>query len=407
MPIKSCKLPEGGDGYQWGDSGKCYADRAEAEKQAAAAHANGYAGDSAIAFDRSVRHFDVDGRLHVDKTNISKATVNPYYGKEIPYDGLQPDRVYQMLRHPDELAKAADTFRNLPLLIEHVPVSAADHRPDLVVGTTGSDVSFDGKYLTCSLSIWDDTAIAGVESREQTELSSAYRYVADMTPGTFEGMPYDGIMRQIVGNHVALVNVGRAGKDVVVADSNPFKEIDMKKNVAISAVLAALVANSIAADSAPYLAIMALDAAKDDEEPKIVAGQDEDDDETEEEKKKRLAAMDEDDDVPSKKPAMDAASVQAMIDTATAATRKDMEALYVARDEVTSIVGKVAMDSAEAVYKFALDTAGIDVTGVHPSAYRALVKMHGERVASAPAVITMDSGKATERFPDISRIKWS
>ena len=38
-----------------------------------------------LAFDRaSVRTIDVDGRLHVAMSNISKATVNPYYGREIP-----------------------------------------------------------------------------------------------------------------------------------------------------------------------------------------------------------------------------------------------------------------------------------------------------------------------------------
>ena len=41
-----------------------------------------------------------------------------------------------------------------------------------------------------------------------------------MTPGvTPEGEKYDGVMRDIVGNHVALVREGRAGPDVVVGDS--------------------------------------------------------------------------------------------------------------------------------------------------------------------------------------------
>ena len=40
-----------------------------------------------------------------------------------------------------------------------------------------------------------------------------------MTPGTYEGEPYHGVMRDIVGNHVALVREGRAGSDVVVGDA--------------------------------------------------------------------------------------------------------------------------------------------------------------------------------------------
>ena len=42
MPIKRCSLKTGKKGYKWGDKGKCYPTRSQAEKQAAAAHASGY-----------------------------------------------------------------------------------------------------------------------------------------------------------------------------------------------------------------------------------------------------------------------------------------------------------------------------------------------------------------------------
>ena len=177
------------------------------------------------AFDRaSVRTVDADGRLHVAVTNISKANVCPYLGKEIPdwqMLGLQPDKIYKLLRDPEELRKAASTFNNLPLLSEHVPVSAADHQPDLVIGSTGTDASFSHPYLKNSLVVWAKDAINAIDSESQKELSSAYRYRADMTPGNYLGETYDGVMRGIVGNHVALVKEGRAGTDVVVGDSKP------------------------------------------------------------------------------------------------------------------------------------------------------------------------------------------
>ena len=55
------------------------------------------------------------------------------------------------------------------------------------------------------------------------ELSLAYFYAPDMTPGTWQGQPYDGVMRQIMGNHLALVEEGRAGHDVAVRDAKPNK----------------------------------------------------------------------------------------------------------------------------------------------------------------------------------------
>lgn len=176
-----------------------------------------------FALDRaSVRTTDADGRLHVEITPISKANVCPYLGSEIPdFEklGLQSDRIYQLLRDPDELRKAAPSFNNLQLLMQHVPVSADDHQPEITIGSTGTDATFEHPYLKNSLVVWAKDAIDAITSNAQKELSSAYRYRADMTPGNYQGADYDGIMRDIVGNHVALVREGRAGTDVVVGDS--------------------------------------------------------------------------------------------------------------------------------------------------------------------------------------------
>jgi uncharacterized protein len=188
-----------------------------------------------LAFDRaSVRTYDQDGRMRVEMTNISKACVNPYLGSEIPDGdrlGLDPKRVYQLLRDPEELAKAAETFNGVPLLDTHVPSTAWDHPKGKVVGTTGTDAVFEAPYLKNSLIVWTADAIQGIESGEQRELSCGYRYRADMTPGTYDGVQYDGVMRDIRGNHVALVAAGRAGPDVVVGDSQleTTKETGMTK----------------------------------------------------------------------------------------------------------------------------------------------------------------------------------
>jgi hypothetical protein len=186
------------------------------------------------AFDKSLRRVDADGRLHVEKSNISKANVCPYYGREIPgYEelGLDGDRAYMLFRDPEELKAAAPTFANLPILKEHMPVSSDEPKPELVVGTIGSNVEFHAPYLTADICIWDAAAIAGIESDKVRELSCAYRYVPVMEPGKYQGESYDGRMTQIQGNHLALVEVGRAGNDVVVADSNPFHKEEPKMNM--------------------------------------------------------------------------------------------------------------------------------------------------------------------------------
>ena len=185
--------------------------------------------DAELAFDRSVRTYDQNGHLNVALAPISKATVNEYYGHEIPDAdklGLDPERRYRLYRDPEELAKAASTFDGKPILLKHQPVSADAHPRDLTVGSIGSGARFEHPYLLAPLSFWDRDAIQGIEREDRKQLSAAYRYRADMTPGTADGQRYDGVMRDIAGNHLALVPEGRAGADVVVGDSKP-KETHM------------------------------------------------------------------------------------------------------------------------------------------------------------------------------------
>lgn len=182
----------------------------------------------AWAFDApSMRQPDHDGRLHVELTPISKANVCPYTGREIQDAnpdkplGLDADKIYYMLRHPDELKKAADSSNGIQLLKKHIGVNADSHKPYDTVGATGTDATFDGTYLKNSLVVWAKDAIDDILSEEKKELSCAYYYTADMTPGVYQGQAYDGVMRDIKFNHVALVPKGRAGPDVCVADSAP------------------------------------------------------------------------------------------------------------------------------------------------------------------------------------------
>lgn len=211
-------------------------------------------GDSAfvIAMDRdSVREKTRDGRLIVKRTHISKANVCPYRGKEIPgweALGLDKDRVYNLLRDPEELRKAASTLNGVQLLIKHVPVNAKTddgHRPMETVGSVGSDAEFDGEYLDNSIYVNAKHGIEAIETNKQRELSAGYHYKPDMTPGIFRGTAFDGVMRDIVFNHVALVEDGRAGPDVVVGDE-ALKENDMAKVTRFGAMTLSIAASSIA-----------------------------------------------------------------------------------------------------------------------------------------------------------------
>lgn len=185
----------------------------------------------------SVRSKDENGFLHVALTPISKATVNPYLGREIEGSaahGFKPDAIYYGLRDPKELEKAADTFNGLPLLLEHHPTDAENLPKEWVVGSMGTDAVYEKPYLKNSMTVTDAQAIGYIEDGTAKEISCSYRFTPDFTAGEFTEVDgskvhYDFIMRDIRGNHVALVPEGRAGHDVHVADSGDAVNINRQE----------------------------------------------------------------------------------------------------------------------------------------------------------------------------------
>ena len=187
----------------------------------------------------SMRTVDDNGFLHVALTPISKATVNPYLGSEIEGSkehGFAPDKILYGLRDPKELEKGAKTFDGLPLLLEHHPTDAENLPKEWVVGSVGTDATYEYPYLKNSLTITDAQAIKYVEDGVAQEISCSYRFTPEFKSGEFteadgSKIHYDFIMRDIRGNHVALVPQGRAGHDVRVADSiSTVQDIGKKLN---------------------------------------------------------------------------------------------------------------------------------------------------------------------------------
>ena len=161
---------------------------------------------------QSARSIDADGRMRVKNCILSTAEINPYRGEEIPgYEklGLKPHTIYELYRDPDEMRKAAASFEGIPLMVKHIPQTADAPRKEYQCGAVHS-ITFDGKHLRGDLLVSDGYAIELIESGELADLSCGYRYTPDMVSGSHKGARYDGVMRDIQGNHVALVDDGRA-----------------------------------------------------------------------------------------------------------------------------------------------------------------------------------------------------
>ena len=199
---------------------------------------------TSLAFDNfsidkdSVRTVDDNGFLHVAVSPVTKEQVAPYYGHEIPNHeelGFESDVIYHGYRPASELSKP-DTIQSLngiPIQFEHHADYANAPAKDTRIGSTGDDAKWESPYLTNSLHFHDAKAIDRIKDGSMRELSLAYRYTPVKKEGEFEGQHYNFVMTDINCNHVALVEEGRAGHDVLVEDAQIKEKNTMADNAAI------------------------------------------------------------------------------------------------------------------------------------------------------------------------------
>ena len=169
----------------------------------------------------SQRVIDSSGWTYIPKNPISKAGVFSYLGSEI--GAPEPNRVYSVFRPPEELEKAAASFGLIPIIEDHELIgqygTSTDDRPP--AGFTGENVEYIHPFLYAPLKITSPSMMEAINNGKK-ELSPAY--YADWEPanGVYEGRSYEYIQRIKAGNHIALVETGRTGKDVVVLDHRTF-----------------------------------------------------------------------------------------------------------------------------------------------------------------------------------------
>jgi hypothetical protein len=274
------------------------------------------------------------------------------------------------------------------------------------VGAIGTTVAFDGLYLRAPLSVWDGEAIKVIESREQRELSPGYRYRADMTPGrTPQGVAFDGRMRDIKGNHVALVIEGRTGPDVLVADETPPEIFKMKFARFFAALTSAFPALK------PEQALALDEALNQDLAPAVPPAVVPDPVKLAADAAAKVTA-----DAVAVQLAVDAAVAEAVKDRVTktdadrlatdaaTAARAEVHALYVARKAVEPTAGVVALDSADAVYRFALDHLKVAHKDIPASALAALYDASAKATA-APANVPANAVAFDSSILGLSHIR--
>lgn len=154
-----------------------------------------------------------DGRVRVD-AYLTRTGVFVYQdaaGKE--FREYRPDSEVFSPASMETFALAVVTDNHPP-----TPITA-ENRAQYERGTVLESVKRDGIHMVASLLISDPVLVEKLRSGQKRDVSNGYACDLEMTAGVSpDGERYDAIQRAIVGNHVAIVDAGRAGSARVRMD---------------------------------------------------------------------------------------------------------------------------------------------------------------------------------------------
>jgi hypothetical protein len=165
------------------------------------------------------------------RAKAARAGVYQYRGHELDRDGkhFTADQIVNVYRPQEEVFDQASvrSFLLKPITDNHpsVPVTA-DNWKQHARGVAAGAMR-DGDFLAFDLVLMDRQAIASVENGKR-ELSNGYSSELEIADGVApDGTKYQAIQRNIRGNHIAIVDKGRAGSACCIGDAALCDSIDV------------------------------------------------------------------------------------------------------------------------------------------------------------------------------------
>jgi hypothetical protein len=142
-----------------------------------------------------------------------------YHASEL---GLTEDRMVSVYRPEEEVfdRRALGSFKSKPITLGHPGERVtADNHKKYSRGHI-ANVARDGEAVALDVAITDGEIVKMItKDGGPRELSAGYMAVIDWTAGvTEDGVPYDAVQRNIFVDHLAIVNVARAGHDFRIGD---------------------------------------------------------------------------------------------------------------------------------------------------------------------------------------------
>lgn len=157
---------------------------------------------------------------------VARTGIQLYGGDELGRPEMDVVRVY---RPEGEVFKidSLKSFGHKPMTDDHPPVLVdSKNWSKYSRGQTDGEVARDGQFIRVPMMISDAGLVAKVEAGK-AELSVGYTCEIDWQSGkTEDGQVYDAIQKNIVANHIAVVDRARGGRELKIGDGSGEARLD-------------------------------------------------------------------------------------------------------------------------------------------------------------------------------------
>lgn len=162
-----------------------------------------------------------DGYIHADAI-VTRTGIFNYQNA----DGS----IRRELRHPEDVFHndSINSMHMIPITNGHPQGRLVNSKnvSELSIGSVGQNVRVDGKHVIAPIAITHENGIQAVKNGRK-QLSLGYTADIDDTPGVYDGMQYDARQKNIKYNHLAIVDIARAGASARIhLDSEDAIQID-------------------------------------------------------------------------------------------------------------------------------------------------------------------------------------
>lgn len=168
-----------------------------------------------------------EGYLICRNVKIARIGTQQYLGQEIGEDSKY-DQLITVHRLPEDVFdnKTLASFEGKPVVDDHPSVGVTVHNYSNYAKGTVHKVRKDGDYIVADLSITDPILIQKVKDGLKREVSCGYNCAYEEYKNGYK-------QTQIIGNHVAVVERGRAGNTVRINDALSIEDIPVNKKQAL------------------------------------------------------------------------------------------------------------------------------------------------------------------------------